>query len=413
MKKLALFGGERTKTKPFHPWPYSNNMEQRLILEVLDSGKWWRMTGEKVEEFEKSFAAMQGVKFCLGVTNGTHALELALTTLGIGSGDEVIVPAVTFVSTGSAVICANATPVLVDVDLETYCMQPEAFEQAITSKTKAVIPVHMAGHACEMEKICKIANKYGIKVIEDAAHAHGGECNGKMLGSFGDMAIFSFQNGKLMTCGEGGALVTSNEELYKQAYLFHGVGRPKNDQVYEHTVLGSNYRMNEFSAAILLAQQTRLKTMNEKRDINAKHLDSLLATIPGIYPQARKKYATCITHYMYMFFYDSTAFNNLSRSQFIEYLNAEGIPAFRCFPVLSETTFFKNNAFNRRIDGFIQKKENSIDNATKIANNVVWLPHYTLLGDEEDLSEIYFAIKKIQDTVNSIGRTHNDKNGNL
>lgn len=399
MEKLAINGGKQTKTKAFPRWPHSDERETQLVGDVFSSGNWWRMTGDKVKTFEKNFAALHGVQYCLGVTNGTHAIELALTALEIGRGDEVIVPAVTFISTGSAVICVNATPVLVDIDPETYCMIPETFEKAITPKTKAVIPVHMAGHACDMEKICAIAKKHNIKVIEDAAHAHGGQCNGKMLGSYGDMSIFSFQNGKIMTCGEGGALITDNEELYKKAYLIHGVGRPDGDRVYEHSVLGSNYRMNEFSAAILIAQQERLSEMNQKRDKNAMLLDSLLSDIGGIKPQDRKEHATLITHYMYMFSYDPNSFNGLSRKDFVDYLIAEGVPAFICFPVLSDTTFFRNSDFYKRIDDFKQSKTNDLSNAKNIAANVVWLPHFTLLGDEQDINEIAKAIKKIQDAA--------------
>lgn len=357
------------------------------------------MTGNKVKTFEQDFAALHNVKYCLGVTNGTHAIEIALTALGIQHGDEVIVPAVTFISTGSAVIYVNATPVLADVDPDTFCMIPEAFEKAITPKTKAVIPVHMAGHACNMEAICAIAKKHNIKVIEDAAHAHGGQCNGRMIGSYGDMSIFSFQNGKIMTCGEGGALITDNEDLYKRAYLIHGVGRPDGDRVYEHSVLGSNDRMNEFSAAILIAQQERLHEMNKKRDKNALLLDSLLFDVEGIKPQGRKEYATLITHYMYMLYYDPNFFNGLSRKDFVDCLIAEGIPAFICFPVLSDTTFFKNNDFYGRINAFEQLASNDISNARNVASNVVWLPHFTLLGDEQDISEIAKAIKKIQEAV--------------
>lgn len=400
MKELAINGGNKTKIKSFPQWPCSNERELELVQEVVKSGNWWRMTGDKVKTFEQNFAEFHQVKYCLGVTNGTHALELALATLGIGRGDEVIVPAVTFISTGSSVICANATTVLVDIDPDTFCMIPEAFEKAITPRTKAVIPVHMAGHSCDMKKICAIARKHNIKVIEDAAHGHGGKCEEKMIGSYGDLAIFSFQNGKIMTCGEGGALVTNDDELYKRAYLIHGVGRPDGDRIYEHRVLGSNYRMNEFQAAILIAQQERLTIMNKKRDENALLLDSLLANIKGINPQGRKEYATVITHYMYMFYYDSNYFNGLSRRDFVDYLIAEGIPAFICFPVLSETTFFKKGDFAGRIDSYDKVNEADLTNSRSIAANVVWLPHFTLLGDEQDINDIALAISKIQKAVN-------------
>ena len=399
MEQLAINGGTPSKTKPFPKWPYSDNNERVLIDEVLSSGNWWRMTGDKLVTFEEEFAKAHSVDYCLGVTNGTHAIELALTALGIKRGDEVIVPAVTFISTASAVLYVNATPVLVDVDPVTFCMMPEAFERAITPKTKAVIPVHMAGHACDMEQICSIAKKYGIAVIEDAAHGHGGQCNHRMIGSYGDMSIFSFQNGKIMTCGEGGAVITRHKHLYEQAYLIHGVGRPRGDRVYEHRVLGSNYRMNEFSAAILLAQLHRLPKMNAKREENARLLDLLLADVEGIIPQGRKEYATRVTHYMYMFYYDQAHFNGLSRSDFIECLIAEGIPAFICFPVLSDTAFFRQNDFHSRIDANELKQLNDISNARKIAAEVIWIPHFTLLGDRQDVQEIVAAIKKIKHAV--------------
>lgn len=403
MNELAFYTGKQAKTKPFHKWPYADQTEIDLLNEVVTSGKWWRMTGDKVTKFEKEFALAHQVDYCLGVTNGTHAIELALTALGIEKGDEVIVPAVTFISTATAVIYCNATPVLVDIDSDTFCMIPEEFEKAITPKTKAVIPVHMAGHACDMEKICEIAAKHNIKVIEDAAHGHGGECNNKRIGSFGDMAIFSFQNGKIMTCGEGGALITNNRELYEKAYLIHGVGRPKDDVVYEHTLLGSNYRMSEFQAAILLAQLERLEKMNNIRIQNAELLDHLLEDVKGIIPQKQQVYATRMTHYMYMFYYDSGCFNGLSRGRFVEYLKAEGIPAFISFPVLSDTTFFKENSFVGRINDYDKEREGALSNAHKVADNVVWLPHFTLLGDEVDIKEIAIAIQKIQDYENSRG----------
>ncbi len=400
MNELAKNGGTPCKTKPFHPWPYSDERELKLVSEVVTSRKWWRMTGSKVEEFEKGFAELHNVKHCLGVTSGTHAIELALTAMEIGSGDEVIVPAITFISTATAVVYCNATPVLVDVDPETFCMIPEAFEKAITPKTKAVIPVHMAGHGCEMDLICEIARKHGVKVIEDAAHGHGGEWKNQKLGSFGDMSIFSFQNGKLMTCGEGGAVVTNSTDLYEKAYLIHGVGRPKADRIYEHVLLGSNYRMNEFQAAVLIAQQERIAEMNKRRDKNAIMLDKLLADIEGITPQGKNANATVITHYMYMFYYNSEAFGGLSRQDLIDCLIAEGIPSFISFPVISDTEVFKENKFGGRIKGYSKEDESDLSNARRIAREVVWLPHYTLLGDEKDLNEIVEAIRKIQKAFN-------------
>ncbi len=397
MSKLFKDGGAPYKSKPFPAWPYSDEREQELVVEVLKSGKWWRMTGNKVEEFERKFADFHNARYCLGVTNGTHAIELALYVLGIGPGDEVIIPAFTFISTATAVIYCNATPIMADVDPVTFCMKPESLEKAITQSTKAVIPVHMAGHACDMDAICKIAQKNGIKIIEDSAHAHGAEWENRKIGTFGDMAVFSFQNGKLMTCGEGGALITNNKDLYEKAYLAHGVGRAKDDRSYAHLILGSNYRMNEFQAAILIAQLERLENMNKRREKNSEILDRLLSEIPGIIPQGKNPGATLNSHYMYMFYYNPTYFGDLSRPEFVDCLIEEGIPAFIAYPAIPDTIFFKENSFGGHIKRYPKENEIDLTFARRIAESVVWLPHFTLLGDEEDVQEIAGAIKKIQD----------------
>ena len=397
MEKLAIEGGTPYKSKQFPAWPRFGEEERELLNEVLESGAWWRVTGSKVKEFEQKFAAFQGSQYCIGVTNGTHATELALTALGIGKGDEVIVPAMTFISTGLAVLNCNAVPVLVDIDPDTFCMTPEKFEASITDKTKAVIPVHMAGHACDMDEICRIARQHGIKIIEDAAHGHGGEWMNKRIGSWGDAAIFSFQNGKLMTSGEGGAIVMNDKELYERIYLMQDVGRPRNDKIYEHVVMGSNYRMNEFQAAILLAQMQRVDELNQLREKNARILDSLFESVDGIKTQGRDSRANIVTHYMYMFYYDSEYFNGMSRNDFAQCLVAEGIPACICFPVLSDTQFFEENNFNHRIDAYDKEHEANLDCARKIASEVIWLHHRTLEGDEEDLREIVGAVQKIKE----------------
>lgn len=394
---LAINGGKAYRRKPFPKWPKSDEREATLINEVLESGNWWRVTGEKVKKFEKYFSKFQNTEYCLGVTSGTHAIELSLASLGIGKGDEVVLPAFTYISTGSAVVCSNATPVLVDVDEETFCISTDAFEAAITAKTKAVIAVHMAGNACDMERICEIANKYGIKVIEDSAHGHGGEYKGRRLGSIGNVGIFSFQNGKLMTCGEGGAIVTNDNVIYENAYLRHGVGRPLNDSGYNHNVLGSTSRMSEFHAAILLAQMERVDDMNKLREKNAVYLDRLLSDIDGVIPQKRSKGTTIFTHYMYMFYFDSSKFNGMTRNEFVEVLRAEGIPANIAFPVVSDTKLFREQNFDRRIDNY--KCNADLSFARKIANEVICMPHCVLEGDESDLEDIRGAILKIQKEI--------------
>lgn len=397
MNKLALNGGKKYKSKPFPKWPMYDAQELTLVEEVVKSNHWWRVGGSKVEEFEKKFATYHEVKHCLAISNGTHAIELVLAALEIGKGDEVIVPAFTFISTMTAVIYCNATPIPVDIDPNTLCMDVEAFEKAITPRTKAVIPVHMAGHCCDMDKIKRIAKAHGIKVIEDAAHAHGAEWQGKKVGAYCDAATFSFQNGKIMTSGEGGAITTNDPELYEKLYLIHGVGRPKGDRVYKHLYLGSNYRMTEFQGAVLIAQLERLEKQNYLRRKNAILLNSYLKQVGGVIPQEYKDEATINSHYMYMFYYEQESFGHMSREWFIDALIAEGIPAFAAYPVVTNVEFYKNEDFRSHANHAVQYSEDAFPISEKVANDVVWLPHFTLLGDEKDIEEIAGAITKIKE----------------
>lgn len=384
------------KRVEFIKWPMSNHREQELVNEVVASGNWWRMTGDKVKTFEKNFAEYHNAKYCLGVSNGTVALEVAMAALDIGAGDEVIVPANTFISTVTAVIYCNAKPVVVDVEPDYFCIDASKIEAAITPRTKAIIPVHMAGHACDMDEICRIAKKHKLYIIEDASHAHGAEWKGRKVGNFGDIATFSCQNGKLMTSGEGGVILTNNEELYERLYLIHTGGRPKGDKLYRHVLLGSNYRLSEIQAALLIAQLERLPELTEKREIHAEKLDKLMCSIEGIIPQKRDSAVTINPHYMYMFYYDSSKFGNVSRNEFVELLNQEGVPAYVSYPVVSNTEFFKENRFRSHIKEAITVLDSDVVNAKRIEDEVIWLPHYVLLGEEAHLEYIAEVIKKLK-----------------
>ena len=398
---------DETKKNIFHQWPMSGDREIELLTKVIRSGNWWRMSGTMVAEFEKKFAEFHDARFCLGVTSGTQAIELVLAALNIQAGDEVIVPGFTFISTFTAPMCNNVTPIPVDVDKDTFCMSPEAFEKAITPRTKAVIPVHIGGHMCDMERISKIAREHNLYVIEDAAHAHGASFNGKKIGFYSDAAIFSFQNGKIMTCGEGGAIITNKEELYEKLFLLHGVGRPADDKFYQHLVLGTTSRMNEFQGAILIAQLERLAGLNQKRAENARLLNQLLEKIDGITPQKESSKVTVNTHYMYMFYYCSSKFGNISRNEFVERLRAEGIPAFIAYPVVSNTEFYQNKDFRGHITLSQEQEQYDLPNAEKIAEEVIWLPHYVLLGNQESVEEIFRVIVKLQEKINK------EKEGNI
>jgi dTDP-4-amino-4,6-dideoxygalactose transaminase len=244
------------------------------LSEVLESGKWWY--GERVAKFEKEYAAFQDTKYCVSCTSGTVAAETALRALGVGPGDEVIVPPYTFIATASAVVWVGALPVFVDVD-ESWCMNPDLIEPAITERTKAVMPVHFAGRVCDMDSINAVAAKHGLTVVEDACHSWGSKWKGKGTGALGTCGVFSFQMSKNITAGEGGAILTDDEELAAKCRALTNCGRSAGSEWYEHALVGSNGRMTEFTGALLSAQLTRLEEQTLAREQNAAWLDTPVA----------------------------------------------------------------------------------------------------------------------------------------
>src|SRR4051812_19529896 len=211
--ELALLGGSPVRTKAWPKWPVYGAPEEQALLRALHSGKWGKLDGPEVANFEKAFAKYVGAKHAIGVVNGTVSLRIALMAAGIEAGDEVIVPPYTFLATATAVVEANATPIFVDIDRETFNIDPKAIEAAITPRTRAIIPVHLGGLACDMDAIIAIGRKHNVTVIEDAAHAHGGEYKGRRHGSIGQMGSFSFQSSKNLCSGEGGLVVTNDDAL--------------------------------------------------------------------------------------------------------------------------------------------------------------------------------------------------------
>src|SRR5687768_37628 len=222
---LALLGGTPTRSKPFPTWPIFGREEEDGVLRALRSAKWGKLDGGEVKRFEERFAAYCGAKHGIAVVNGTISLRIALMAAGIEAGDEVIIPPYTFFATASAVVEANATPVFVDIDRATFNIDPVAIEAAITKRTRAIIPVHLGGLPCDMDAIMAIAQRHGLVVIEDAAHAHGSAYKGRRVGSLGHMGSFSFQSSKNLTSGEGGIVTTNDDVLADRCCSIHNCGR--------------------------------------------------------------------------------------------------------------------------------------------------------------------------------------------
>ena len=407
MSELALFGGKKAKSKPFPVWPRYDDNERRALQEVLESRVWWRTPGTKTLEFEQAFAKYHGARHGIAVTNGTAALEVTMAALGIGQGDEVIVPNFTFVATASAVLFANALPVLVEVDSETYCLDPALTEAAITPRTKAIIAVHMGGHPADLDALQEIAKRHGVALVEDSAHAHGSEWRGKKIGTFGRAATFSFQASKLMTAGEGGMIISNDDEFEKFARSVHDCGRMPGQWFYSHYIYGSNYRLSEWQGAVLNVQLGRLEPQTLHRHRNGRLLDKLFAEIPGITPQKWDQRCTRNGQYAYVFHVNSKEFGGISTENFIAALNAEGIPTQASYPPLHELDCFRSGEYRKRLSGAqATEKHSFLDQKFPITQRAawetVWIPQFALLGDEEDMSEVAAAIRKIQKNAATI-----------
>jgi len=370
-------------------------------MQVLKSRVWWRTPGTRTLEFERKFASYHQAKHGIAVTNGTAALEVVLAALGVGPSDEVIVPDFTFIATASAVLAAGALPVLVDVTPDTYCLDPTLVEERITDRTKAIIAVHMGGLPADLDRLPQIARRQGIRLVEDSAHAHGSEWKGRKIGAIGDIGTFSFQASKLITAGEGGIIITNDDELERRARSVHDCGRMPGEWFYSHFIYGSNYRLSEWQGAILTQQLSRLDKQATIRTKNAAYLDRVLPEIEGITPQKHDPRCTRNGHYAYIFHYESSTFADLPIKRFIEALEAEGIPTQASYPPIHELDLFKSGEYLNRLpqeqrDAGKRILKGDFPNTRRAAWETVWLPHPALLGTRDDTARVPEAIRKIQ-----------------
>ncbi len=334
MSKLAIDGGEKAfeiKNFPVPGWPPLYPETEQRLLEVYRSSV-WSFNGPAEREFDRLFAEYHTANYCIFMVNGTVTLESALTALGVGPGDEVIVPAHTWMATGLAPVYVGATPVIVDIQPDTLCMDPKAFEAAITPRTKAVIPVHLFGSMADMDEICAIAKKHGIYVIEDCAHAHGARWNDRGAGSIGDIGSFSFQQSKLMTSGEGGCCLTNSAELFEKLNRIKHIGYPLDipqggkATPPEVGMMCHNYRGTEFQAAILTGQLAHLKENTQFREDNAEYLRQRIDAMPGVRMQSRGRKATTQSFYMLSVILETERLKKgIDKKQVAEAMQAEGI----------------------------------------------------------------------------------------
>ncbi len=400
----ALLGGQPVRTEGWPEWPMWNPArDEERVLEVLRSGVWSR--AHVVEEFEEKWAQVIGTKRCLGTTNGTHALITSLHVLGIGAGDEVLVPPYTFVATVAAILQNNAMPVFVDVDRETFQIDPEKLEDKITENTRAILPVHILGLPADMPAINAVAKKHDLVVVEDACQAWLAEINHQRVGSFGDLGCFSFQNSKNIPIGESGAIVGDDDHIMDQAYSFHNFGRPHGSVTGNGYVMaGTKCRMAEYQAAIGLAQLQRLEEQTKTRNENAAYLTSLIKDIPGILPHRLYEGVTKAAYHLYPFRYDPDGFSGLPRDKFLSALRKEGIPCSGGYTPLNTMPYladaFKSRAFQKtypasQLDFENYKQQNRCPENDQLTKEAVWLFQNMLLGTRSDMDDIAAAISKI------------------
>jgi dTDP-4-amino-4,6-dideoxygalactose transaminase len=409
--KLAVLGGPPVRTKPFPAWPVWDKGAEEHVLSIFRSGNWWRGGGNTVSQFEEKYAKLLGAKRCLCTVNGTNSLMTALHVLDVGVGDEVIVSPYTFIATYNVVLCSNALPVFADTDPETFQINPDKIEEKITENTRAILPVHILGFPVDMDRISAIAKKHNLVVIEDACQAWLAEWRGKKVGTIGDLGCFSFQNSKHLPCGEGGAVVGNNDEIMDIAVSYHNCGRPYGGikATSGYPIVGTNLRMTESQAAILLSQIKRLEADTQRRTENADYLTSRIKDIPGIVPIKLYEGTTRAVYHLYPFRYIKEQFNNVPRNKFLEALRAEGIPCSGGYGPqyrdgLIESALNSKNfqrAFSaQRLQQY--RQELNYPENDRLCEQAVWLTQNLLLGPKSDIDDIANAILKIRENADKL-----------
>mgnify|MGYP001577556981 CR=1 FL=1 len=411
--KLALLGGTPVRAKVWPKWPamLADDKLMESIIKTTKSGIWSRIQSPAgtVATFEKEYAKLVGTQFCIGTGSGTQALSTCVEALGIGPGDEVITSPYSDFGTVSAILTSRALPVLADLDKESYQLDPDEIEKRINKNTKAIIPVHMMGLPCNMERIMAIAKKHNLKVIEDACQANFAHYKGKQIGAIGDLGCFSFQASKQISCGEGGAIIGNDAELMDRCFTVqnHGTNRKGSN-----VTIGPKYRMNEFEGAILMGQISSAKERFERRNVNAAYLSSKLKGFPGLVPQKQYEGTESSGYYKYAMSYHKEHFNNAERSKFLKAVAAEGINlspyiarGFHTEPWIDEILNLKeyqNMYSSARLKHY--REEMNYPNCDLVCNEemVVLEGSGSLLGSTQDMDDVINAIMKVYENRNKL-----------
>ena len=398
INKLAILGGYPVRVKPFKIWPSASAVGKKYLQEVVESNGWGIFRGSKIREFGEKFAKYHGARYGIPCANATIALEIQLKALGVKPGDEIITTAYTCIPTITGILNIDAIPIFVDINENDYCMNPALLESKITSKTKAIIPVHLYGSIADLDAIARIARKHRLHLIEDAAQVPGSFWKDKGVGTIGVSGSFSFQEAKMMSSGEGGIIITNNRELSEIMNAYINCGRVQKTDRTRRRVLGGNCRMTEFQAALLLAQLESLKKKTQHNMVNARRLTKGLRKIPGIKTVESNSSITSQAYYLYAFRFIEKQIG-ITREHFIKALNAEGIPTRSTYTPIYRDALFNINKYDspKAWKYYQQNKLKAIDFPVteRVSSEIVALWHPLLSGDKTDIDDIVEAIRKV------------------
>ena len=409
------------RTAPFPSWPKAGSQEGRWLESVLSSNRWFAgLQGDDPDAlgtlFGSRFAMLHGAKHALPVSNGSVAIEIALRALGVKPGDEVILPAYTFISTATSVLMVGAIPIFADIDINSYCLEPRDIAPRITPNTRVILPVHLGGQMADMSAIGALAKTHGLAVLEDCAQAIDAALDDKKAGTWGNIATFSFQSNKTITSGEGGLIMTDNAQLAEKIVALRAFGRFKGKEAVRSSdltcqQLSSNYRLSEFQSAVLLGQLEKFPEQDARRQFNAVRLTEGIHEIPGIRHVRLNESNMKHGYYYYLVRYDPGEFGNLDLDSLCGALNAEGIPFVPGDrkPLYRHPVFQPENLADYLCPQTLERYIKAVDlvhpdcPATEEAcERTLLLRHQVLLGEPEDMDDIVMAIRKVQKNIHEL-----------
>ena len=421
MAKLALKGAAAVRTRPYPGWPRGGAAENQWLDKVVQSGRWFAgLQGDDPEALGtllgKRFAKMHAARYALPVSNGSVAIEVALRALGIRPGDEVIVPPYTFISTVTSVLMVGAVPVFADINPQSYCMDPDDVRRRISPHTRAIMPVHLAGHMADMPRLKAVADSKNLVLIEDCAQAIDAALDDKKAGTWGDLGTFSFQSNKTLTCGEGGLILANDSRLAEKVTALRAFGRFRDKQTVRSSDLtcqqiSSNYRLSEFQSAVLLAQLEKFPAEDSRRQANAKRLTAGIAGIPGLSHVRIDGLSMKHGYYYYLLQYEPDIYASLDPERLCQALNAEGIPFVPGDrkPLYAHPVFQAKNLSHTVCAEVVERYHQAVDldnlrcPVTEDAcKRTLILRHQVLLGEAADMDDIIETLWKIYKNIDEL-----------